>query len=151
VVDGGVVLAWCPTYKLMEKSQHFRRSVVILVEWIPAEFATWARLCGAFNVVTGEVLDPALGHEEARALEGIAAAGYKGWHDVTSQQMTLRYLDDFSKVSHYDRELVLAYARRTKSERSIATLAKILDEFEASVRTDWAKPDDEVPPASRDW
>lgn len=38
VSDGGVVLAWCPRYKTMEKAQHLEKSVVVLVEWVPGEF-----------------------------------------------------------------------------------------------------------------
>src|SRR5664280_798773 len=54
--DGGVVLAWCPTYKVMEKVQHLEHSVVVLVEWLSGEFDAWAQVVGAYNVVIGQVM-----------------------------------------------------------------------------------------------
>ena len=133
--DGGVVLAWCPTYKVMEKVQHLEKSVVVLVEWVPGEFEAWARLRGACNVVTGEVMDAGLSPEAAKALEGIVYEGYKGWHDDIAERMTRSCLGDLAKTDAYDRELVLAYARQSKSESSIEKLKKILDRFEVSQRS----------------
>lgn len=132
VDDSGVVLAWCPTYKVIEKIQQREKSIVVLVEWIPGEFDAWAKLVGAFNVVTGEVMDGGLSAEALEALEPIAYEGYNGWTKDTDELIPLRFLGDLATASAYDRELVLAYARETKSEHSVARLITILDRFEAS-------------------
>jgi hypothetical protein len=130
--DGGVVLAWCPTYKVMEKVRHLKKSVVVLVEWIPGEFDAWAKLHGAYNVVTGEVMDAKLSSEAHQALEGIVHEGYNGWHDEIADQVTRSFLEGLAKAGAYDHELVLAYARQTKSEATIERLKEILDKFEAA-------------------
>ena len=130
VRDGGVVLAWCPTYKAMEKVQQLERSVVVLIEWIPGEFEAWAKLVGGYNVVTGEIMDTALSTEALKALEGIVREGYNGWTRSIDEQLVTSYLRDLAKAGAYDRELVLAYARQTKSEHSIERLKKILNKFE---------------------
>ena len=147
--DGGVVLAWCPTYKVMEKVQHLEESVVVLVEWIPGEFDPWAKLVGAYNVATREVTDAGLSPDALEALESIVYEGYNGWTKSADVQLTRRFLDDLAKAGAYDRELVLAYARQTKSEHSIDRLKKILDQFEASRAT----PTPSAPPfsTSREW
>jgi len=133
--DGGVVLAWCPTHKVMEKIQRLGQSVVVLVEWIPGEFNAWARLHGAYNVVTGEVMDAGLSPEASEALEGIVDEGYNGWTKNTDELMALGFLKDLEAAGAYDRGLVLAYARQSKSEHSIERLKRILDKFEASQRS----------------
>lgn len=130
--DDGVLLAWYPTHKVMEKTQHLGQSVIVLVEWIPGDFDAWAKLHGAYNVVTGEVMDAGLSEEASKALESIVYKGYNGWSRSTDAQFTLSFLDDLDKAGAYDRELVLAYARQTKSEHRIERLKKILDESEAS-------------------
>ena len=62
----------------------------------------------------------------------IVAEGYNGWTKPTDVQLTRSYLDDLAKVGSYDREIVLAYARQTKSEGSIERLNKVLGGFEGS-------------------
>ncbi|MFI6259359.1 hypothetical protein ACIBCL_25090 [Micromonospora zamorensis] len=148
--DGGVVLAWCPTYKVMEKIQRLDRSVVVLVEWIPSEFDAWARLRGAYNVVTGEVMDAGLSAEISKVLEGIVSEGYNGWTKGTDELVTLSFLKDLAAGGAYDRELVLAYARQSKSEHAIERLKKILDKFETSQRSLVTTPDSDHL-TSRDW
>lgn len=148
--DGGVVLAWCPTYKVMEKVQQLERSVVVLVEWIPGEFDAWAKLHGAYNVGTGEVMDASLSSESAEALEGIVHEGYNGWTKRTDELMTLGLLKDLAASGAYDRELVLAYARLSRTEQSIVKLKKILDKFETSQVPLQTKPDSDFP-TSREW
>ncbi len=150
--DGGVVLAWCPTYKVMEKIQHLEKSVMVLVEWIPGEFEAWAKVVGAYNVVTSEVMDAGLDAEALKALKSIVYEGYNGWTKTTDVQLTRRYLDDLAKAGTYDRELVLAYARQSQSENSIDRLKKILDKFEASRGTS-NTPVAQLPgtPSSLDW
>lgn len=128
--DGGVILAWCPTYKAMEKTQHLDKSVIVLVEWIPGEFDAWAKLVGAYNVATGETMSADLSAEARRALEMIVYEGYNGWTNGTDRLMTMSYLDDLRSVGAYDRELVLAFARQTRWEGSIDRLRKIIDAFE---------------------
>nr|WP_201749016.1 hypothetical protein [Micromonospora acroterricola] len=143
--DGGVVLAWCPTYKVMEKSQRLERSVVVLVEWIHGEFDAWARLHGAYSVANGEVMDAGLTAEVSEALKGIVYEGYNGWTKSTDELMTLSFLKDLAAAGAYDRELVLAYARQSKSEHSIERLKKILDRFETSQRSLLTTPDSDFP------
>lgn len=128
--DGGVVLAWCPTHKAMEKTQHHAKSVIVLVEWVPGEFDAWAKLVGAYNVVTGEVMSADLSDEARKALEMIVYEGYNGWTKSTDERMTLSYLEDLATAGAYDRRLVLAYARQSKWEGSIDRLKKIIDAFE---------------------
>ncbi|PSK64835.1 hypothetical protein B0E53_03209 [Micromonospora sp. MH33] len=143
--DGGVVLAWCPTYKVMEKIQLQKRSVVVLVEWIPGEFDRWARLHSAYNAVTGEVMDAGLNAEVSKTLQGIVYEGYNAWTKSTDEVMTLSFLKDLAASGAYDRELVLAYARQSKSEHSIDRLKKILDKFETSQRSLLTTPDSDFP------
>jgi hypothetical protein len=150
LLDSGVVLAWCPTYKVMEKAQQPKRSVMVLVEWIPGEFDAWARLHGAYNVVADEVMNAGLSDEAIRALDSILREGHKGWHDDIAGQMTRSILDDLAKAGVYDRHLVLAHARQTKSERSISSLKKILEEFEGSGAAQ-AVTDTSRLRTSRDW
>ncbi len=148
--DGGVVLAWCPTYKVMEKVQHLEHSTVVLVEWIPGEFDAWARVVGAYNVVTGQVMNADLSAESSEALECIVSEGYNGWTKSTDELMTLSYLKDLEAAGTYDRQLVLAYARQSESEQSIERLAKILNRHEASRRPLLATSDSDAP-TSRNW
>lgn len=129
--DGGVILAWCPTYKAMEKTHHLHKSVIVLVEWIPGEFAAWAKLNGAYNIATGEVMTAGLSAEARKALEMIVSEGYNGWTKPTDHLMTTSYLEDLRSAGAYNRDLVLAYARQTKWETSIERLKKIIDAFEA--------------------
>lgn len=77
-------------------------------------------------------------------------AGYKGWHDDIADRLTRRFLDDLAEADQYDHDLVLAYARQTKSERSINSLTKILDQFEAS-NAKMAAADTSPLRPSRDW
>jgi hypothetical protein len=132
VADGGAVLAWCPRYKTMEKAQHLEKSVVVLVEWIPGEFAAWAKLHRAYNMVTGEIMDAGLDAEAQKVLERIVFEGYKGWTDSISARVVTSYLKDLADADAYDRDILLAYARQTKHERAIERLQKIIDAFESS-------------------
>lgn len=135
VGDHGVVLVWCPRYKTMEKVQRLEDSVVVLVEWIPGEFEAWARLQHAYDFVNGEVMDAGLSEEASEALERIVSEGYKGWTDSISERMVTSYLKDLVDAGAYDREVVLAYARQTKHERSVERLEKILNTFDGKVST----------------
>lgn len=132
VSDGGVVLVWCPRHKTMEKLQHLTKSVVVLVECIPGEMEAWAKLRGAYNVVTGEAMDANLNADAKKALDAVVSEGYKGWTDDISARMVRRYLEELLQAGGYDRELVLAYPRQTKWEPAIQRLEKLLDKFEAS-------------------
>ena len=131
VPDGGVVLAWCPRFKTMEQLQHVENCTIVLVEWIPGEMEPWAKVAGAYNIVTDEVMSAQLDAKAQRALEGIVHEGYKGWTDDISDRVVRGYLDDLRDADAYDRALVLAYARQTKWERAIERLEKIIDKYEA--------------------
>jgi len=148
--NGGVVLASCPTYKVMEKVQRLEHSVVVLVEWIPGEFDAWARLVGAYNVVTGQVMNAGLSAETSKALEDIVSEGYNGWTKSTDELMTLSFLRDLEAAGTYDREVVLAYARQFKSEESIKRLIKLLNKLEAPPRQPQAT-SGSGPRSSRKW
>lgn len=132
IADGGVVLAWCPRHKTLEKLRHLENSVVVLVEWIPREMEPWAKINSAYNIVTGEVMHADLSDEADEILQGIVDEGYKGWTDSISERMVRRSLDDLVALDEYDRDLVLACARQAKHESSIERLKKILDQFDAS-------------------
>lgn len=132
IEDGGVVLAWCPRHKTLEKLQHLTSSVIVLVEWIPGEMEAWAKLSRAYNIVTGEVMDASLSDQATDILERIVDEGYKGWSDSISDRLVTSWLDDLAALGEYHRALVLAYARQTKYESSIEGLVKIIDRFESS-------------------
>ena len=132
VSDDGAVLAWCPRYKTMEKAQHLEKSVVVLVEGITGEFAAWAKLHRAYNVVTGEIMGAGLDAKAQEVLERIVFEGYKGWTDSISARVVTSYLKDLADADAYDRDILLAYARQTKHEGAIERLQKIIDAFESS-------------------
>jgi hypothetical protein len=131
VSDGGVVLAWCPSYKVMDKVRGLEKSAIILVEWPTESYAGWAKLVGAYNVVTGEVMESGLSEAGMKALEGIAFEGYKGWHDDIAIRLTRARLEELRELREYDRELVLAYVRIHRGQYGIDRLEKVLDRFEA--------------------
>lgn len=133
VQDGGVVLAWCPTYKVMDKAQALPKSIIVLVEWPTTRFKGWAKLVGAYNVVTHSVMNSGMSEAAEKSLKDIVWEGYNGWHDDIARRLTLKRLADLADLGSYDRELVLAYARHEKSDYSIENLLKILNSFEASL------------------
>jgi hypothetical protein len=132
VQDGGVVLAWCPTYKVMDKVHRLGKSIVVLVEWPTTRFEGWAKLVEAYNVISRSVMESGLSEAGTKALEGIVWEGYNGWHDDIARRLTLSRLQELAAGDGYDRELVLAYARREKSDYAIENLIKILNTFEGS-------------------
>lgn len=140
IADGGVVLVWCPRYKTMEKLHHLEKSILVLVEWIPGEMEAWAKLNQAYNIITDKVMDAGLSEEAVEVLERIVFEGYKGWTDSISERMVSSFLDDLVALGAYDRDLVLAYARRTKHESSIERLEKIIDRFDATTAATSASP-----------
>lgn len=132
VADGGVVLAWCPTRKLMDKIHHLEKSIVVLVEWPTANFEAWANLVGAYNIVTGEVMTANLSDNATKALEGIVWEGYNGWHDSTAEILTTSRLKELAELGEYDRSIVIEYASQHRRQTSIQRLERILDRFERS-------------------
>lgn len=132
VQDGGVVLAWCPSFKLMDKAYHLPKSVLVLAEWPTEDFSAWARLVGAYNVVTQTSMDAGLDEVGRKALEGVMFEGYKGWHDDIASRMTKSHLAELNDVGQYDRNIVLQYARQQRGSSSLDRLEKILNEFDAS-------------------
>lgn len=133
VVEGGMVLAWCPTRKVMDKVHHLEKSVVILVEWSTESYAAWAKLVGAYNVVTGEVMTSGLTDAGMKALEGVVWEGYNGWHDDIAATMTAARLKELAESDGYDREIVLEYASRHRGHHELERLEKILDKLEKSL------------------
>lgn len=131
VPDGGVVLAFRPSHKVMEKVYGLDDSVVVLVEGPTWRFNGWARLVGAYNPVTGQLMESGLSAEGVQILDDIAE-GYNGWDDSTSEQLTLGRLADLAAADGYDRELVLASARMNyTSVGAMMRLERILTRFEA--------------------
>lgn len=132
VPENTVVIAWCPTRKVMQKV-YDRESIVILVEWPGTRFDGWAKLVGAYNVVTRDVMDAGLNEAAKKALEGIVWEGYNGWHDDIAHRLTMGRLRELDDAGSYDRSLVLQYAAMERNGlTSIKRLEKILDRFEAS-------------------
>jgi len=115
---------------------HLTQSVIVLVEWIPREFEAWAKLVGAYNVVTDEIMDANLRPTAIEALKGIVREGYNGWTKPTDERLTIAYLGDLAEAGAYGRELVLAYARQTEWERSAERLKKIIDKVRAEAGRD---------------
>jgi len=128
--DGGIVFAHCPTYKLMHKTARLKKSIIVVVEWPTESHEGWARLVGAYNVVTGAVMSTNLTDEGRKELDGILFEGYKGWHDNIAERITLSHLERLAALGQYDRQVVLAFMRREKHEDSVKSFTKILDQFE---------------------
>ncbi len=133
VVEGGVVLAWCPTRKVMDKVHHLEKSVVILVEWPTENHSAWAKLVGAYNVATREVMKSGLTEAGMKALEGVVWEGYNGWHDDIAATMTTVRLKELAESDDYDRDIVTAYASKHRGQHALQRLEKILDKFERSM------------------
>lgn len=131
LANGGVVLVFCPNYKLLSKLAHLSRSVIVMVEWPTENLSGWARLHGAYNLITQEEMAPGLSDQVRELLEQITFDGYKGWDDSIAVRITERHLADLLELGEYDRELVLAYCREERGERGIEKLYKILDRFDA--------------------
>ncbi|WP_205781386.1 hypothetical protein [Planctomonas deserti] len=133
VVDGGVVLAFVPTRKVMAKVHHLSESIVIMVEDPSERFEAWARLVGAYNVLTRKVMSSGLSEAGTKALDGVVWEGYNGWHDSIAETMTIKHLRDLAESDGYDRAIVLEYVAQRKGEYALKRLEKILDTFERSV------------------
>jgi len=131
VTDGGVVLAHCPTYKVAQKLAHLEDSVIVLAEWATERFDGWARLNGAYNAVTRSTMTDGLTANGRAALDDIVFDGYKGWDDEISARLTQKRLADLDRLGEYDREIVLAFARRERGEEGIRRLYTLLDRFDA--------------------
>lgn len=131
--ENGVVIAWCPTRKAMQKL-YDRKNIVVLVEWPSERLDAWAKLVGAYNVVTREVMSTGLNDAAVKALEGIVWEGYNGWSKETDRILTLARLRELDEAGRYDREIVLQYAAMKRSLIGIERLEKILNQFEAGRR-----------------
>lgn len=140
VSDGGIVLAWVPKRKVMTKVHRAAQSTVIMVEDPSERFDAWARLVGAYNVVTRQVMIAGLTEAGARALNGVVWEGHNGWHDSIAETMTIKNLRDLADSDGCDRAIVLEYASQSKSEHAIKRLEKILDNFESSPATSAGAP-----------
>lgn len=73
--------------------------------------------------------------EGYKELDGILFEGYKGWNDNIAERITLNHLERLAALGQYYREVVLAYVRREKSEASMKSLIKILDQFERAQKS----------------
>jgi len=131
VRDGGVVLAWCPTYKAMAKTYNLERSVIVLTAWATPRFVGWAKLHGALNVLTGMVMESGLTATGWELLRDIVDDGYNGWHDDIAHRMTTHHLEQLAAADEYNRSVVLAYAREHRAEAGIERLVRILNAFDA--------------------
>ncbi|SDI87063.1 hypothetical protein SAMN04488693_1293 [Arthrobacter subterraneus] len=134
IMDGGIVFAYCPTYKAMSKTTRLEKSVIVVVEWPTESYEGWAKLVGAYNVITSAVMSTNLTEAGRKELEGIVFEGYKGWHDQIAERMTIGHLERLAELGQYDRDVVLAYVRQEKSEDSVKSFIRILDRFEKTHR-----------------
>lgn len=130
VPSGSVVVAWCPTRKVMQKVVTQEATVVVLVEPAPTSFDAWAKLVGAYNVVTGVVMDAALTDASRKALHDIVDEGYNGWHDEIADTMTLDHLHKLDEEGAYDRAVIVQFAEMEGGFYSIGKLEKLLDRYE---------------------
>ena len=130
VPDGGVVLAYLPSEKTMEKISQLASSIVVLVEAPTEDHSGWARLHGAYNVSTGEVIAADLDDAAEKLLAAIVFEGYNGWNDDIAERITLAKLTTLREAGQYDRALVLAYAREHERAGALDALTRILDAFE---------------------
>jgi hypothetical protein len=133
VADGGVVLAFVPTRKVMAKVHRLSKSIVIMVEDPSERFEVWARLVGAYNVLTRKVMSAGLSAAGTKALDGVVWEGYNGWHDSIAEMMTSKHLKDLAELGEYDGAIVLEYAAQRKGEHALKRLERILDSFERSL------------------
>lgn len=133
VPDGGVVLAFVPTRKVMAKVHRLSKSIVIMVEDPSERFEAWARLVGAYNVLTRKVMSAGLSDAGTKALDGVVWEGYNGWHDPIAETMTTKHLKDLAELGEYDRAIVIEFAAQRKGEHALERLEKILDRFERAV------------------
>jgi len=96
-------------------------------------FRYWgAKLVGAYNVFTHEVMAAALIEASTKALQGIVWEGYNGWHDEIAETLTLAHLRELDEAEEYDRDIMLQYAEMEGRFPSIHRLEKLLDRFEKS-------------------
>jgi hypothetical protein len=130
VPEGGVVLVYAPTRGLEPKFTRLESSVMLLVEWPTVSYAGWAKLVGAYNVATRARMTAGLTQKGINALEGVMFHGYKGWHDAMAVRATTQCLHELQDIGQYDREVVLAYARRERGEERIKRLYPLLDDFD---------------------
>lgn len=134
VADVGVVLAFVPTRKVMATEVHRRsKSIVIMVEDPSERFEAWARLVGAYNVLTRKVMSAGLSEAGTKALDCVVSEGYNGWHDSIAEMMTTKHLKDLAELGEYDRAIVIEFADQRKGEHALKRLEKILDRFERAV------------------
>ncbi|MDK8172259.1 hypothetical protein QP735_06910 [Curtobacterium citreum] len=127
IPDGGVVLAWCPTLKAMEKTYQLRASTLVVVEWSSPRLSGWAKLNDARNAVTSELMTSGLRNDGRQLLHEIVQEGYRGWHDSIAYRRTEALISDLRKLGQYDRSVVLAYARQARGRRGIGNLKRVLD------------------------
>jgi hypothetical protein len=134
VRDGGIVLVYCPSNKLMDKISRLEKSIVVLVEWANTSHSGWAKLHEAFDVSNERLMESDLNDGARKTLDAIVFEGYNGWNDRISEISTHRLLRDLTDAGGYDREVVLAFARVQRGESGIQRLYKLLDEFDLASR-----------------
>lgn len=127
IPDGGVVLAWCPTLKAMQKTYHLQASSLVVVEWSSPRLSGWAKLNEARNAITGKLMDSGLRDDGRQLLHAIVQEGYRGWHDSIAFRRTETLISELRKLGQYDRSVILAYARQARGRRGIGNLPQILD------------------------
>lgn len=106
---------------------------MILVEWPAENYAAWAKLVGAYNVLTRDVMTAGLTEIGTKALEGVVWEGYNACLDEIAATMTTVRLTERAGSDGYDRDIVLEYAAQHGSQYSLPRLEKILDKFARSL------------------
>lgn len=130
VPHDAVVIAWCPTRKLMQKLDIEKVRAVILIEPAATQYLAWAKLVGAYDVLGREVMDAALTDPAREALAGVVWEGYNGWHDDIAETLTHGRLRELLEAGCYDRDLIRQYAEMNDRFHSIGRLERLLDRFE---------------------
>lgn len=129
VVDGGIVLAYCPSHQLARKFVHLENSLIIVAEWRKASFLGWARLVGAHNVVTGELLSDGLSADGRRAVDQIVACGDLSWTDAPARSTVNSCLDRLTALDELAPEVIVARARHEWGANPARALGSILTEY----------------------
>lgn len=119
-----MVIAWKPLETTTRKHVYrLKQSVVELVEWAQPTFEPCARIKGAYNVVTGEVMPHGLGDDALEYFEEVVLTG-------TVPGRTPLRLSELRRIGGYDRALLLAYVRMSRHSLGAERLKRILDRFE---------------------
>lgn len=130
-----VTLAWLPNRRTMSKHIYSRnQKALVLVEEIDTPLNAWARVVGAFNLDTEEVMSHGFSSEAHKALSALVFSGNRGWKDECTRRQALRHLQELDALGEYDRALVAEWMRALGryNEDHSKRFGEVLDSFETS-------------------